>query len=366
MFVGYEGSTKGYKLWNPQTHKFIVSTDVTFKEKVFPLHTQTPNPSQPSSTLLSPPEYVDLTLPESDDEDAPSLPAIPAPTIPDPAVLPQQLPPAPPQLPPTTPLPTAEPPRRSTRLTRGIRRPDPMNANPDRDRIQQGLRPWIPSIWNNSADAFLAATKVTPTGDPTSYDYAMQTPEAYQWQKAMEDELKSLQENGTWTLVDLPDGRTTVKNRWVYLTKRDTKGDIIRYKARLVAKGFTQTAGLDYEGTFAPVARLDSLRLLLAIAAVFDWEVHHVDIKTAYLNGHLNEEIYMDQPRGFEIQGEEKKVCRLLKAIYGLKQAGRQWHEHLQRSLTDYGYKKLVSCDASIFFKHHDGGGPNHNHSSLR
>ena len=232
-----------------------------------------------------------------------------------------------------------------------------MNANPDRDWIQQGLRPWIPSIWNNSADAFLAATKVTPTGDPASYDYAMQTPEAYQWQKAMEDELKSLQENGTWTLVDLPDGRTTVKNRWVYLTKRDTKGDIIRYKARLIAKGFTQTASLDYEETFAPVARLDSLRLLLAIAAVFDWEVHHVDIKTAYLNGHLNEEIYMDQPRGFEIQWEEKKACQLLKAIYGLKQAGRQWHEHLQRSLTDYGYKKLVSCDASIFFKHHDRGG---------
>ena len=214
----------------------------------------------------------------------------------------------------------------------------------------------IPGIWDNLTDSFLAATKVTPTGDPASYDYAMQTPEAPFWQIAMMVEFQSLLDNGMWELVDLPPGRTTVKNRWVYITKRDTKGDIIRYKVRLVAKGFTQTAGLDYEETFTPVARLDSLRLLLTIATIFDWDIHHVDIKLVYLNGHLDKELYMDQLRGFETHEGGKKVCRLLKAIYGLKQAGRQWHEHLQHSLTDFGYKKLFSGDVSIFFKHHEGG----------
>ena len=113
VFMGYEGSTKGYKLWNPRTHKFIVSTDVTFEETTFPLRTQSPHPPQPSSISLPSPEYVDLALPESDDEDAHQIPAIPTPAIPQPAVPPQQLPPAPPPPPPDAPLPNLEPPRQS-------------------------------------------------------------------------------------------------------------------------------------------------------------------------------------------------------------------------------------------------------------
>ena len=127
--------------------------------------------------------------------------------------------------------------------------------------------------------------------------------------------------------------------------KWDTKGDITCYNAHLIAKGFTQTAGLDYKETFTPVARLNSLWLLLVVATIFDWDVHHVNIKSAYLNSHLDEELYMDQPRGFKTHEGGRKVCQLLKAIYGLKQAGRQWHEHLQHSLTDFGYKKLTSGD---------------------
>jgi len=137
-------------------------------------------------------------------------------------------------------------------------------------------------------------------------------------------------------LVDLPLGRKTIKNQWVFVTKRDTQGNITWYRSRLVAKGFTQTAGLDYQETFTLVARLDSLRLLLSLVATFDWEIHQIDIKSAYLNGNLEEEIYMDQPRGFEVKGAENKVCRLLKVIYGLKQAGRQWHKHLQHNLKKF------------------------------
>jgi len=113
-----------------------------------------------------------------------------------------------------------------------------------------------------------------------------------------------------------------VKCRWVYLTKHDTHGDVTHYHACLIAKGFSQTAFIDYEETFAPITRLDSLRLLLLLTANFDLEVHHINIKSAYLNGDLDEEIYMDQPKGLMVPGQESKVCRLKKSLYGLKQAG--------------------------------------------
>ena len=187
----------------------------------------------------------------------------------------------------------------------------------------------------------------------------------------MTKEFGSLEDNGTWELVDLPPGCVAIKNWWVYVTKPNAGGetkpaggetkDHVQgnnkdYKACLVAKGFMQIAGIDYEETFAPVARLDLLKLLLSLAATYDWEIHQIDIKSAYLNGLLDKEIYMEQPKGFEIPGKEDKVCWLWKAIYRLKQAGRQWHEHLQDSLHTFGFEKLISGDVSIFFKHSEEG----------
>ena len=120
--------------------------------------------------------------------------------------------------------------------------------------------------------------------DPNTYKYTVRTPEAYSWKFVIEEEMKYLTDNGTWELTDLPEDRQAVKCRWVYLTKHDTHGNITCYCTRLVAKGFSQTAGVDYEETFAPIARLDSLRLLLSLTANFDMEAHHTDIKSAYLN----------------------------------------------------------------------------------
>jgi hypothetical protein len=151
--------------------------------------------------------------------------------------------------------------------------------------------------------------------------------------------------------------RKTVKCKWVFLTKRNTDGNPARYKARLVAKGYTQQAGIDYDDTFAPVARLDSLRFLLSLAATLDWEVHHIDIKTAFLNGILEEEIYMEQPEGFAAPGMENKVGRLIKAIYGLKQASRQWYQHLRKTLLDAGFLELIASDVSIFILRDEDGG---------
>ena len=193
-------------------------------------------------------------------------------------------------------------------------------------------------------------------GDPLLYTDAMSTPEAPKWQTAMEDEHKSLMEHKVWTLVDLLEGRKTIPCRWRYVMKRDTDNRPIRYKARLVAKGYSQTYGIDYDETFTPVARHDTLRLLLALTASFDLEVHQIDIKTAFLHGVLEEEIYMDQPEGFIKTEQEDKVCRLWKALYGLKQAPRQWYKRLCVSMKNWGFSEHLSGDVATFIKIEDDG----------
>jgi hypothetical protein len=126
--------------------------------------------------------------------------------------------------------------------------------------------------------------------------------------------MDALAKNGTWELVDLPPGCKAVKSKWVFKCKADGC-----FRARVVAKGFTQIQGIDYDETFSPVARFESLRLLLALAALEDWEIHQMDVKSVFLNSLLDEEIYMEQPEGFAVPGQEHKVCLLKKAIYGLK-----------------------------------------------
>ena len=149
-------------------------------------------------------------------------------------------------------------------------------------------------------------------------------------------------QHGVWELCELPKGRKAVACCWVYRIKTNTDGSIERYKAWSVAKGFSQKPHLDYTETFAPVAKFASLRTVLAIAAAEDMEVHSMDI-SAFLNGDLDEEIYVAQPEGFAAQGQEHLVCRLKKSLYGLKQSPRQWYQKLHSTLSDLGF----SCCAS-------------------
>ena len=146
----------------------------------------------------------------------------------------------------------------------------------------------------------------------------------------MDDEIQSLKENGTWEEVDPPAGRRIVDSKWVYKIKQKADGSIERYKARVVAKGFSQQFGSDYEETFARVARYDSFKLLLAIAAHMGWKPQQMDVKTAFLYGTLKEEIYMRLPEGYRTRG---KAARLYKCIYGLKQSARKWYECLSTLL---------------------------------
>jgi hypothetical protein len=137
------------------------------------------------------------------------------------------------------------------------------------------------------------------------------------WEATMQEECDSLLKNQTWDLVPLPPGKKLVRCKWVYRTKRATNGQVSRYKARLVAKGFQQIHGIDYDETFAPVAKMESIRLVLPIATVKGWEVHQMNVKNVFLHGDLSKEIYMEKPQGFI--HNSSLICTLKKAVYGLK-----------------------------------------------
>ena len=171
---------------------------------------------------------------------------------------------------------------------------------------------------------------------------------------AMEEELESMRVNQVWELVDLPEGRRAIGNKWVLKVKHKADGSVERFKARLVAKGFTQQEGIDYEETFSHVVRFTSIRLILAIVASLDLELHQMDVKTAFLNGELDEEIYMEQPTGFVEEGNEHKVCKLLKSIYGLKQSSRQWYFRFQEVVLSNGFT-MIDEDNCVYTKRSKG-----------
>lgn len=151
-------------------------------------------------------------------------------------------------------------------------------------------------------------------------------------------------------ISDLPPGSKAVGCKWVFRVKRNTDGSVQTFKARLVAQGFSQREGIDYFDTYAPVARLTSIRVLLDLASINDLYVHQMDVKTAFLNGDLDEEVYMKQPEGFVLPGNEKKVCKLVKSLYGLKQAPKQWHEKFDSAILKSGFTHN-SADRCIYSK---------------
>ncbi|KAK1422289.1 hypothetical protein QVD17_25292 [Tagetes erecta] len=162
------------------------------------------------------------------------------------------------------------------------------------------------------------------------------------WIEAMKSELESINKNNTWKLTDLPEGQKLIGLKWLFKAKKDAAGKINRHKARLVAKGYAQEHGIDFDEVFAPVARMETVRLIIALAAYHGWEVHHLDVKTAFLNGELKEEIYVTQPEGFVIPGHEKKVYKLCRSLYGLKQAPRAWNMKLDQTFKSLGFRKCA------------------------
>jgi hypothetical protein len=163
----------------------------------------------------------------------------------------------------------------------------------------------------------------------------------------MQSEIDALCENRTWSLVSPPPGKKPIGCRWVFKIKRKSDGSIERYKARLVAKGYTQVEGVDYFDTFAPVAKLVTVRVILSVAAAKNWPLHQLDVNNAFLHGDLHEDVYMHLPPGFRRQGEPL-VCKLNKSLYGLKQASRNWYSKFSEVLIDFGFTHSTA-DPSLF-----------------
>jgi len=163
------------------------------------------------------------------------------------------------------------------------------------------------------------------------------------WRHAMLDEMTSIEASGTWELVKAPSHIKPIGLKWVYKTKKDAAGIVTKHKARLLAKGYIQRQGIDFDEVFAPVDHLEFVCLLLAHAACERWAVHHMDVKSAFLNNVIQEEVYVAQPPGFVLRSHEQKVLRLVKALYGLWQAPHAWYSKLDQSLLALGFKRSVS-----------------------
>ncbi|WJZ85230.1 hypothetical protein VitviT2T_004776 [Vitis vinifera] len=192
-------------------------------------------------------------------------------------------------------------------------------------------------------------------GEPQTFKEAVNSTEGLMWKEAIKSEIDSILQNHTWELVDLPPGCKPLSSKWIFKRKMKVDGSIDKYKARLVIKGYRQTEGLDYFDTYSPVTRINSIRMVLAIAALRNLEIYQMDVKTAFLNGDLDEEIYMEQPEGFSAPGQEKKVCKLVKSLYGLKQASKQWHEKFDNVMLSHGFK-INECDKCVYVKDTEHG----------
>lgn len=297
IFMGIASGVKGYRLWCLETKKTIISRDVTFDEstmlgKVTGEQTNgTPNQVELERKIVVPAndeEKTPMVDEELDEEE----------------------------------VQTQEPPQQDEPIA--LRKPKRITRKPTR-----------------YIDQVAYASPMASDDIPATYKEAVGSSEEDKWRSAMADEMESLQKNQTWKLAKLPKGKKAIGCKWVY-TKKDGFPDIsdVRYKARLVAKGYAQKEGIDYNEVFSPVVKHSSIRLLLALVAQLDMELFQMDVKTAFLHGDLEEEIYMAQPDGFMVSGKEDMVCKLEKSLYGLKQSPRQWYKRFDKFMLRQKYTR--------------------------
>ena len=173
--------------------------------------------------------------------------------------------------------------------------------------------------------------------DPTTFESAVKEEK---WRKAMDDEINSIEKNDTWKMCNLPKGQKTIGVKWVFKTKLNKSGEVDKYKARLVVKGYKQQYGVDYTEVFSPVARHDTIRLVIALAAQNSWPIFQLDVKSAFLHGYLEEQVFIEQPPGYIKVGNEDGVYKLKKALHGLKQAPRAWYSRIEAYFLKDGFIK--------------------------
>lgn len=234
-----------------------------------------------------------------------------------------------------------------------------LSINEEQDSPVQGRIRRAPSYFKDyvsgddlsDSDELINLVLFTASNEPIFFEDAVR---CSKWKEAMDLEIKSIEKNGTWELTTLPTGAKKIGVKWIFKTKLDENGKIAKLKARLVAKGFSQKFGVDYTEVFAPVARWDTIRMILALAAGRGWDVYQLDVKSAFLHGELTEAVFIEQPRGYEVNGEEDKVYRLKKALYGLKQAPRAWYNKLESYFIKEGFERCPS-EYTLFTKTLEG-----------
>jgi hypothetical protein len=369
VFIGYEAGAKAYRFYDPATERVWVARDVVFDENArwdwgsatsssssvpftveeeYELRHQAPKPSAPGSpSHAASPTPLLLGAPLRFGGVTPAASGAGSPVL------------GPTRRQESSPTTAAPNPARVTQVEFAT----PLGADPnfdadDDEDMEHRYRTLENVLGTNTVpgqahrDVEEAELHNVCVEEPKSFKDADGDPN---WNAAMEEELKSIHDNDTWSLADLPRGQQAISLKWVYKVKRNENGIVVKYKARLVAKGYVQRPGIDFEEVFAPVARLESVRLLLAIAAHFGWGVHHMDVKSAFLNGELQEEVYVQQPPGFVDSKYKHKVLRLWKALYGLCQAPRAWNQKLDASLLGLGFKRCV--DEHGMYTHGSGTG---------
>lgn len=345
ILLSFDEHTKAYRCFRPSTRKIFVSRDVVIEEDSLfkPVQSSVPVSPTPLNTIFAPTRAEESralsnSLPLQADPAPQPDPLSPQITFPSPTISLQSSPP--PINPDTvsdtpiespspnpTPPPTITLPRRSDRIR----------------RFPQHLHDFAAHIELNPSDP-----SPELQSDNLTFQQVHDDP---RWQAAMQEEMDSIHTNATWTLVELPADKNAISCRWVYKVKPGSHGQPSRYKARLVARGFEQKEGVDCLETFAPVVRWETIRILIAIAVHLNWPIHQLDVLTAFLNGILEEDVYMYQPLGFIRKGTEHLVCKLQKSLYGLRQSPRAWYARLHAALLAWQLIQSHS-DPNLYFAH--------------
>ena len=317
LFTGINNSTKGYRYYNPVTRQIQTSRNVIFMVEDSPTTSEDVTVNHP--TLFEGEGEREQAIMGDKDQN-------PKPVDTNQVIV-------------TTPskIPIRS---KSSRIAS-------QNSHPDYVKMNN------PAARNKSNFAMedLAFLGEGLNNEPLSLEEAKSRSDWPKWKQAMDEEIKQLHNLGTYTITKLPEDRKAIACKWVYRLKKDSEGNIVRYKARVVAKGFSQIPGIDFDETFAPVMRLDTLRLLLALSVSLHLKIHVVDVVGAYLNAHLKETIYMKQIPDYE--NGTNNVLQLLQTLYGLKQSGRAWNEKLNATFLKLGYTRLIS-DQCVYIRKQD------------
>lgn len=334
IFVGYDENVKGFRVWNPATSKIQIVRDVKFVDECQDL-AELQNSSDvrvksesvlvdvdiaPKGEIVAADDDFQDAEEEADDAEADDAEV---------AEAAENLP--------------GQSPRDIQRKSTGWCGVNNINVVEDRLRIKKNhvCKNHTCCLAEKEAKDDITAAFISIAEEPLSYEQAVSSDEKKRWMEAMGEEMESLKQNNTWKMVNAPKNQKVIDNKWVYKIKYKPDGTMERFKARLVVRGFTQEHGIDYQETFSPVVRFTSVRAILAIAAAEKMTLRQFDVKTAFLYGELEEDVYMKQPIGFN--DDSGKVCKLIKSLYGLKQASRCWNKKFSAFIEKF---RFIVCES--------------------